>query len=264
MIKKISDYFSPIDGVFSHMEFDFEFMSKEELNILFYANYGEKNPGPIVTKFLSLPPINDEVKNLSHMIESLYSVKWNKLKELTKIEYDPIHNYKDKLTEVITETGENNATQDLSSENNRNGTTTKDNTRTDDLSNTVGKKSTSTVTSNTDDGVYGFNSTDSSNSDTSTTEETVNEDLDSTITSTGTQKNGGSIIEDFTDSKTLGATKTSNSNNERTRESTHEGNIGNLTTQQMMKQEIELWKWNFIQNVLADVNDFLTIPIYLS
>ncbi len=260
----ISDYFNPVNSIFSYMHFDFEPISKEQLDILFYANYGDKNPAPIVTKILSIPPNTDEIIKIALMVEQMYGVKWSKLKALTKIEYDPIHNYKDKLTEAITETGENNATEDLSSENNRNGTTTKDDTRTDDLSNTVGKESTSTVNSNTDDGIYGFNSTDSSNSDTSTTVETVNEDLDSTITSTGTQKNEGSIIEDSTDTKTLEATKTSNSNNERTRESTHEGNIGNLTTQQMMKQEIELWKWNFIQTVLTDVNDFLTIPIYLS
>lgn len=260
----ISDYFDPIDGIFSYMQFEFEYLSKEQLDVLFYANYGDKNPAPIITKVLSLPPTTDEIIKISLMVESIYGVKWTKLKALTKLEYDPIHNYKDKLTELIIETGEKNATEDLSSENNRNGTTTKDDTRTDDLSNTVVKDSTSTVDSNTDDGIYGFNSTDSSNSDTSTTIETVNEDLDSTITSTGTQKNEGSIIEDSTDTKTLESTRTSNTSNDRTRESTHEGNIGNLTTQQLLKQEIELWKWNYIQTVLTDVNELLTIPIYLS
>lgn len=260
----ISDYFDPVNSIFSYMQFDFEYLSKEELDILFYANYGDKNPAPIITKVLSLPPTVDEIVKISLIVESIYGVKWTKLKALTKLEYDPIHNYKDKLTEIITETGENNATEGLSSENNRNGTTTKDDIRTDNLSNAVGKETTSSVTSNTDDGIYGFNSTESSNSDTSTTVETVNEDLDSTITSTGTQKNEGSIIEDATDTKTLESTRSSNTSNDRTRESTHEGNIGNLTTQQLLKQEIELWKWNFIQNVLADVNDFLTIPIYLS
>ena len=58
--------------------------------------------------------------------------------------------------------------------------------------------------------------------------------------------------------------KNINNSSDRTRTYTHEGNIGNLTTQQLMKQEIELWQWNFIQQVLEDLRDFLTIPIYLS
>lgn len=48
----------------------------------------------------------------------------------------------------------------------------------------------------------------------------------------------------------------------RDREFRHLGNIGNLTTQQLLTQEIELWRWNFIQEVLNDVKDFLTIPVY--
>lgn len=308
----MSDYFGPSDSIFSFMQFDFEYLSKEQLDIMFYANYGDKNPAPIVTKILSLPPTVDELVKISLLVESMYGVKWSKLKSLTKLEYDPINNYKDKLTELIKEVGENNTTHDSTSENNLAGTTNKDNLRTDDLSNVVGKEttstgntskdktrtdnlsnvvgkdSTSTTVSNTDDSIYGFNSTEASNSDNSkTTEtltenlgstitstgtqkndelttETLNENLDSTTTSTGTQKNVESTIENSTDSKTLESIRTSNSNNDRTRESTHEGNIGNLSTQQLLKQEIELWKWNYIQTVLTDVNEFLTIPIYLS
>ena len=54
----------------------------------------------------------------------------------------------------------------------------------------------------------------------------------------------------------------SNSELSRVRDSTHLGNIGNLTTQQLMNQEIELWRWNFIHQILDDVKDFLTIPVY--
>ncbi len=52
------------------------------------------------------------------------------------------------------------------------------------------------------------------------------------------------------------------SNRTRIRDLTHLGNIGNLTTQQLMTQEIELWRWNYIQEILNDVKDFLTIPVY--
>jgi hypothetical protein len=48
----------------------------------------------------------------------------------------------------------------------------------------------------------------------------------------------------------------------RARKYTHKGNIGNLTPQQLIKQEIDLWRWNFIEEVLNDVKNFITIPIY--
>ena len=54
----------------------------------------------------------------------------------------------------------------------------------------------------------------------------------------------------------------SSSDRTRNREFTHLGNIGNQTTQQLLTEEIELWRWNFIQEVLNDVKDFLTLPVY--
>ena len=48
----------------------------------------------------------------------------------------------------------------------------------------------------------------------------------------------------------------------RARKYTHKGNIGNLTPQQLIQQEIDLWRWNFIEEVLTDVKNFITIPIY--
>lgn len=49
----------------------------------------------------------------------------------------------------------------------------------------------------------------------------------------------------------------------RARESIHKGNIGNLTPQQLITQEIELWRWNFIDEVMSDIKSMITIPIYI-
>lgn len=48
----------------------------------------------------------------------------------------------------------------------------------------------------------------------------------------------------------------------RARKYIHKGNIGNFTPQQLISQEIDLWRWNFIEEVLNDVKTFITIPIY--
>lgn len=49
----------------------------------------------------------------------------------------------------------------------------------------------------------------------------------------------------------------------RAKQSIHRGNIGNLTPQQLITQEIELWRWNFIDEVMSDIKSMITIPIYI-
>lgn len=50
----------------------------------------------------------------------------------------------------------------------------------------------------------------------------------------------------------------------RDRSGRHFGNIGNLTSQKQILEEIALWKWNYINAILEDVKEFCTVPIYLN
>lgn len=43
---------------------------------------------------------------------------------------------------------------------------------------------------------------------------------------------------------------------------TRSGNIGVTTSQQMLQSEIELWKWDFFEQIFADLDKILTLPIY--
>lgn len=263
-ILTISQFINPTLGFFSLMSFDFEFMSKEQLDILFYANYGNKNPAPIVFKTVSLTPTLSEVQKLAAMTEALYSVKWARLKALCKTEYDPIHNYEDKLTESIKDVGTAGNTTGGTFTDKGTDTLSRDATRTDNLKSASQLASDVTTGSNTTDGIYGFDSVDASNAEKSVASGTEHEVGTNTIDNTGTQTNASTDTDTVDKTKTSAITVDSHNGNDRTRNSTHSGNIGNLTTQQLMKQEIELWQWNFIQNVLADLCEFVTLPIYLS
>lgn len=53
-------------------------------------------------------------------------------------------------------------------------------------------------------------------------------------------------------------------NTGRDRSGRHFGNIGNLTSQKQILEEISLWKWNYINAILDDVKEFCTLPIYLN
>lgn len=93
------------------------------------------------------------------------------------------------------------------------------------------------------------------------------------LVNTGTQQtNVVNSGEDITknsgsqkNTKSEHGTKTQNDEyvNNGKRDYEHVGNIGNHPTQQLINDEIELWRWNFVQEILNDVKEFTTIPVYL-
>ena len=44
----------------------------------------------------------------------------------------------------------------------------------------------------------------------------------------------------------------------------HFGNIGNLTSQKQIQEEINLWRWNYVKEILNDVSEFCCLPVYLT
>jgi len=151
-----------------------------------------------------------------------------------------------------------------------------------------------------DDGLYGFNSEEAVGADTSATHtvtantgtqgtttsgtesstrtanlvHTINDDrstdVDETKTSSHESTVYGGLVKTTDETNatqgtraTTGTESTARENQRtRLRDFTHLGNIGNISTQQLIDQEIKLWHWNFINQVLNDVKDFLTIPVY--
>lgn len=179
--------------------------------------------------------------------------------------------------------------------------TINDNTiRTDNLTRATNTSSESSNNNNSNDSVYAFNSTDAVNSNAVTNSGTNNNSEESTVTDTGTQsvesnktnkdtikntgtqensstgsetdliKETGTQIIDNTSTKTSKFNKESTnasnitSSDEKIKTSLHSGNIGNLTTQQLIEQEIKIWEWNFVETVLNDVKEMLTLPMYIS
>lgn len=145
-----------------------------------------------------------------------------------------------------------------------------------------------------ENGVYGFNSseavgdtnTEGSNSNTESGSIVTNHDGDLTIANTGTDTtvHSGNLTttntgtDTTTHSGTLTTANTgtqsssgsmSNSESadndkagERTREYTKTGNIGNISTQKLLNEELDLWRYNFILEIMRDVANFVSLPIY--
>ena len=84
-----------------------------------------------------------------------------------------------------------------------------------------------------------------------------------TVVNTGNVTNVESDSHSGNDTRTTAASTSDSGSIDRAREGRHFGNIGNLTSQKMIKEEIELWKWSYVQTILEDARDFLSLPIYL-
>lgn len=247
-MKKIADVFPLVDGLFSKMEYDFKFIDKSQLDILFLSSYSQKTCSPLVDSLLTdISLQSSQLAALADMVLKVHKNKWDRHLNVYEIVYEPIYNYIDELTETITiETTE---TSDNTSNIADGGTVEKtiNNTKTNNLRENIVNSST--------DKVYGFNSESSVNSD----ENNLNSEKTDTgtITDSGTNSETRNLVKDIVGNSSV------NSDSERTRTSTHKGNIGNITSQHLLKEEIELWKWNVIHEILSDVKDLLTIPMYI-
>lgn len=78
------------------------------------------------------------------------------------------------------------------------------------------------------------------------------ENIDNTINSSGSETVNGS---------SSGSTS-GTSENLTTRELRRKGNIGVMTTQQLIREQRELWNFNFFCRVVNDINSLLTLDIY--
>lgn len=142
-----------------------------------------------------------------------------------------------------------------------------------DLSETGSKLNSGTQETETDDTVEVTGSESKTRSDTETGTDTTTIRGGLTDSTTGSKESTlyGGLVHTTDDSRTTEGTKrttgtesTDNtSERQRSRDATHLGNIGNLTTQQLLREEIELWRWNFIEQILSDAKDLITIPVYM-
>ena len=116
----------------------------------------------------------------------------------------------------------------------------------------------------------GTRTTGGTNTGTVTTADTGSEtivgakDSTTTTTNTGTRTTGDQMSTGGTDSTTKSGSMSEDVTSGRDRSGRHFGNIGNLTSQKMILEEINLWKWNYMQEILNDVKDFCTLPVYLN
>mgnify|MGYP003301882835 CR=1 FL=1 len=103
-MKKVVDVFPIVDGLFSKMEYDFKFIGKDQLDILFISSYSQKTCSPLVDLVLTdIPVQSSQLTTLANTVLKVHKNKWDKHLNVYEIVYEPIYNYIDELnkTELI-------------------------------------------------------------------------------------------------------------------------------------------------------------------
>lgn len=248
------------------------------LDIYYYGNHsGNKIISPLIENILGDNDTltTEQMNTVANIIYSLFNKNWNRMWYVYSAEYDPAENYnmtENGLDESILQHGETITRTDNLTKNDNN-TMTNDLSHTKTGTETETPQITETNTPNTtrtiNNGIYGFNSNTSQPSDTGTETNTGTNTIERTGTDqktynlndadTGTQTN----FEVITETGTQTHAHSGNDKEERTHQLTRHGNIGVTTTQQMLQSEIDLWQWDFFNNVLfPNIDGVLTIQIY--
>lgn len=263
-IPLVKDVFPISHGLFSTIDYDFGDMGNDDIDVLFITDFGMKRVAPLVEYILGTDTelSAEKLAVIGSMLLKKYKNKWDRAQAIINTDYDPIHNYLDEYQEHRDEVKDESNVRTKNLITGDTATNTFSNTRTDNLSESRTGTDDSTTTVNGADNRYGLNSATATGVTTDSESTIVDDDTSSTRTNTGTQTNSSSesnirtIQESGTDSRDY------DTDNNYDVEGSHSGNIGNISTQKLIKEDLELWKWNFIEEVLHDARDFLTLPLY--
>ena len=301
MATKIKDCLPLVNGIWNHIDYQFPEIfdiDASQLDIIFLSNWSMRTAAPILNVIHdddnSTMLTQEELVTLAGIINGMYKHKWDKLMAVAEAEYDPIHNYHDHLVEEInySEEVDGSKSENGSHSDTRTDNLTKTSTNTlsytDTFNTTLTTSDGRTITEthnmsnsgsdSTNNGIYGFNSsaavgdTNSSGSNSNLESGTITEGHAGTLTEkkTGTEgrTNSGSVTDANTGTQTnagsnsSSGTSSNDTSGEKTREYTKSGNIGNISTQKLLNEEIDLWQYNFICEMMKDVIRFVSLPIY--
>ena len=262
-IPRVKDTFPMISGIFSHMQYELP-MDPSQMDLLFYTDYGLKTICPLVMTFKREDEMldNQALTLLATMLVNKYRRKWDRDKEVAQLEYDPIHNYLDEYGE----TGSN--TEDETTRENKTETWTETidtnnrYTRTDNLTQVDSGTFSSSDTGSDAQNRYGLNSSNPVGVTTGSDSVTSSGTNGNTRTNTGTLTNAEVRDEDRGITQTTSGGESKDNDKSYEKEGYHRGNIGNISAQKLLLEEIELWRWNFVEEILHDARDFFTLPLY--
>lgn len=170
---------------------------------------------------------NDAYSVIDRLIDAKYYNKWKKLWDTYKLKYDAIKPYQMEIVDSLEEESSNDKSSHNTSESSS--------------SNTASDKIINDETTNS---VYGFNSNNAVPSDKSKNiSESENSSSDSSNSS-----NSSTSEQDVKSSSERNVSRL--------------GNIGNITQQELIEKEREVWRYQIIDEIIYDISKILSCGSY--
>lgn len=252
---------SIFDPTVLFLEFSFTQLPKKVLNRMLMALCGKRRIAPIVGD-VDEDLTDESIEELAEIIVATFKEKWDRQKAIYEIDYDPIYNYKETYSETTTGSQVDDIDVAKSKANSLAKTGSDTRTTTYNTTNTETTDQTESEVSTGESGIYGFNSSISVGSDSSNSNITNDTDGTRTNAKTGTETEQLSHGTTNTGSETGSEEFDAQTTTEGTKDYTKTGNIGNLKTQEMIEAEIRLWRWNILNEMMNDIKDYITLPVY--
>ncbi len=218
-----------------------------DLDTAYFGNHsGGKFCSPLVKQFLDDEEAVTEAgrRTIARILSMKYRRNWKRLWDAFVSEYNPIHNY-DMVEEKNAETtDEGKKVTD--------GTLHKSGTD----STAYGKTETgSNSNSSTEmDYLYGLN--------TDTENPRPSDKITTSSSGTNSTQEGGADTETLNLTDKNDVEENSKASGTEHYRLTRSGNIGVTTTQQMLESEIELWRWNFFDQIFSDLDKELALSVF--
>ena len=212
----------------------------DSLDLGYYWHSASKFASPFLIDIANgdAPLNSDQRVQIANTVYKIFNEKWIRLWGIYTSEYNPIDNYNMTENETI-----NN---DVAISNNDSGTIT----NVIDMDTTNTGTQTNSGTSSDDSSIYGFNSSEDVPTDSSTG------------ANSNTRTDNLASTEDTTNTETRNLSFNEIRNDDVIRSLTRQGNIGTVTSQKMINEEIDLWQWNFYKQVFEDIDSILALDIY--
>lgn len=245
------------------------------------------------TKLNSVDNIADSQK-IARVLWDIYGKNWQKLWDAFNKEYNPIENYN--LSETVNRKQTDDRVIDRTGSLNSEVDGTIDGTTKETLQHGVTSDGTVNVVDDSkgtssllhgeqiqkdaeaDSYTYGFNTTikvptgvqietgteNHSGTDTTTTQSHETTDT-TTHNKTDTDATTDGTYSETSNEKRVDTTTQNTTDNDNLQEDTvreRSGNVGQNSYQELLRQEFELWKWNFFEQVFSDVDKFLILRVY--
>lgn len=229
----------------------------KSMDIAYFTMYsGVKLPSYFVGLHTSNGVPDSQI--IAQILWDIYGKNWTKLWNGLNSTYNPIDNYN--ITENISRNQSNDRTIGRNIDYTSSVDGTSKDTSSEDGESKLQHGHIVNDSRNIDNYTYGFNSSVKvpTSAQTQTGTET-NSGTDTTITTNTGEYD--SVTTSAREDKTAENT-TDNDNINETISRDRKGNVGQNSYQELLRQEFELWKWNFFYQVFDDVDKFLCLSVF--